>query len=53
MEGYRFGGIKISEDGMIIDGNHRYIAYMIAGIEFEIIRGTSPLAMNRVVSMKS
>lgn len=54
MEGYRFGGIKISEDGMIIDGNHRYIAYMIAGIEFEIIRGTSshcdePRSFNEII----
>jgi len=40
-KGYRFGNIKISDKGLIIDGNHRYIAYKLAEIEFQTIKGTS------------
>lgn len=37
-EGYRFGGIKIDKkERLIIDGNHRYIAYKLANIEMEYI----------------
>lgn len=39
-QGYRFGAIKISEGEMIVDGNHRYVAYKLANIEFEVIEGT-------------
>ncbi|MCX2584260.1 hypothetical protein [Pedobacter sp. MR22-3] len=36
--GYDFGGIKICSDKMIIvEGNHRYIAYLLAEIEIEFI----------------
>lgn len=36
--GYRFGGIKIDKkERLIIDGNHRYIAYKLADIEIEVI----------------
>ncbi len=40
LQGYRFGAIKISNSWLIVDGNHRYIAYKLANIEFEIIAGT-------------
>lgn len=39
--GYRFGGIKVCEKNLVVDGNHRYIAYSLAGIEFDIIPWTS------------
>lgn len=39
--GYRFGSIKISKNGLIIDGNHRYVAYKIADVPIETILGTS------------
>ena len=39
LNNYYFGGIKVDGD-MIVDGNHRYIAYMLANVEFEIIKGT-------------
>lgn len=38
--GHRFGAIKICSDELVIDGNHRYIAYEIAGVELEIIKGS-------------
>jgi hypothetical protein len=38
--GYVFGAIKVSEDAMVVDGNHRYIAYRLANIEFEVIEAT-------------
>lgn len=35
--GTKFGAIKIDlEENLIIDGNHRYIAYKLAGFEYEI-----------------
>lgn len=34
-EGYRFGEICIYNDEVIIDGNHRYIAYRLAGVEID------------------
>lgn len=37
--GHRFGAIKISNNELVIDGNHRYIAYKIAGVKLEIIKG--------------
>ena len=46
LAGYRFGAIKISDDELIIDGNHRYIAYQLAGIEIEIISGTRSFSDN-------
>lgn len=36
--GYRFGGVKFNGD-LIIDGHHRYIAYKLANIEFEELKG--------------
>ena len=42
MMGYRFGGITVCEyKGIVVDGNHRYIAYLLAGVEIEFICGTS------------
>jgi hypothetical protein len=38
--GYRFGPIRVSAGEMIVDGNHRYIAYKLAGIEFDTIEAT-------------
>ncbi len=40
LKGYRFGAVKISDQKLIIDGNHRYIAYKLAGIAFETIKAT-------------
>lgn len=40
LAGYRFGGVKINNSNLIIDGHHRYIAYKLANIEFEEIKGT-------------
>ena len=40
IKGHRFGAIKISDNELIIDGNHRYIAYKLAHVEFQIIEGT-------------
>jgi hypothetical protein len=34
-----FGDIKV-DGNMVVEGNHRFIAYTLAGIEFEIIAGT-------------
>mgnify|MGYP003574883256 CR=1 FL=1 len=40
--GYIFEGVKIChEKGMVVEGNHRFIAYSLAGEDFEIIAGTS------------
>lgn len=38
--GYRFGNITIYNNELIIEGNHRYIAYKMCGIEFDIRKGT-------------
>ncbi|MDM1071086.1 hypothetical protein HX001_01105 [Empedobacter brevis] len=39
--GIDFGGIRIDiTENLIIDGNHRYIAYKLAGFEFTVINGT-------------
>ncbi|MCT4140385.1 hypothetical protein HZP65_06490 [Elizabethkingia anophelis] len=36
--GSKFGGIKIDDENrLIIDGNHRYIAYKLAGFQYEKI----------------
>ncbi|MCQ9640979.1 hypothetical protein MP478_16465 [Chryseobacterium sp. WG14] len=36
--GRHFGGVKVNiEENLIIDGNHRYIAYEMAGFDYEII----------------
>ena len=36
--GSKFGGIKINiENSLIIDGNHRYIAYKMAEFDFDMI----------------
>jgi len=37
--GYDFGAIKVNQNRLIIDGNHRYLAYELAGIDYEIIAG--------------
>lgn len=40
--GYQFGAIKVcKERETIIDGNHRYIAYLLAGVNIDFIPGTS------------
>lgn len=34
--------MKVCQDkGIVVEGNHRFIAYSLAGIEFEVISGTS------------
>jgi hypothetical protein len=38
--GYFFGGIKVSDEEMVVDGNHRYIAYKLANVEFEVVKAT-------------
>lgn len=40
LKGYRFGAIKISNQQLIVDGNHRYIAYKLANVEIEILEAT-------------
>ncbi|WP_370896623.1 hypothetical protein [Chryseobacterium gossypii] len=41
LDGYDFGAIKIDEEyGLIKEGNHRYIAYKMAGYDFKIIPWT-------------
>jgi hypothetical protein len=40
IKGYRFGVIRVSEDKMIVDGNHRYVAYKLAKIGIEIVPAT-------------
>lgn len=38
IQGYYFKGVKVCVNkGIVVDGNHRYIAYLLAEIEFEII----------------
>ncbi|OWP84517.1 hypothetical protein BWK59_04885 [Flavobacterium davisii] len=38
LNNYYFGGVKIDfNENIIIDGNHRFIAYSLAGCEFEKI----------------
>ncbi|MFP5439803.1 MAG: ParB/Srx family N-terminal domain-containing protein [Bacteroidia bacterium] len=32
--GYDFGAIKVNGNRLIIDGNHRYLAYKLAGINY-------------------
>jgi len=40
--GHRFGEIKICRTKcLVVDGNHRYIAYSLAGISIDEIEGTS------------
>lgn len=39
LDNYYFGDVKVDGD-MIVEGNHRYIAYKLAKIQFEIIKGT-------------
>nr|WP_121273479.1 hypothetical protein [Pedobacter schmidteae] len=40
--GHRFGAIKVCHSKcLVVDGNHRYIAYALAGIDIEVIPGTS------------
>lgn len=41
LDGYEFGGIKIDVDKkLIVEGNHRYIAYKLANFDFEKISWT-------------
>lgn len=40
LQSYKFGAIKISNQQLIVDGNHRYIAYELANIEFDILEAT-------------
>lgn len=45
--GYYFGDIKICKyKDMVVEGNHRYISYLLAGIEFGILDGTSSFCDN-------
>lgn len=40
--GYYFGDIKVCKSKeMVVEGNHRYLAYLLVGIEFEVIDWTS------------
>ena len=42
LAGYYFGDIKVCvKNCLVVDGNHRYIAYLLADIEFGIIAWTS------------
>ncbi|MCI0922549.1 hypothetical protein [Sphingobacterium rhinopitheci] len=42
--GYTFGGIKVCRDkNIVVDGNHRYVAYSIAGIRIDVIDATSSI----------
>ena len=41
-QNYYFDHVKVClTKGMVVDGNHRYIAYLIAGIKFDTIPYTS------------
>lgn len=37
--GYRFGSIKINNNELVVDGNHRYIAYKLAGVSIDVVKG--------------
>lgn len=37
--GYDFGPIKVNGNRLIIDGNHRYLAYKLAGISYKTVAG--------------
>jgi hypothetical protein len=40
--GHRFGAITVCETkGIVVDGNHRFIAYSLAGIAVDVKEGTS------------
>jgi len=39
LAGYYFGPIAIDED-LIVNGNHRYIAYRLANVKFEVVKAT-------------
>ena len=40
--GYRFGTITVCQTKcLVVDGNHRFIAYSLAGIDVEVRDGTS------------
>jgi len=52
--GYRFGAIRVSNDELVVDGNHRYIAYKMAGIDFEIVKANrsfsdEPINFNEII----
>lgn len=36
--GYRFDPIKVTSDGIISDGHHRYVCLTILGIEIETVK---------------
>ncbi|WP_230978927.1 hypothetical protein [Flavobacterium supellecticarium] len=38
LAGYRFGSIKVNNDELVTDGNHRYIAYKLAGIAINTVK---------------
>lgn len=41
-QNYYFDDVKVClTKRIIVDGNHRYIAYLIAGIKFDVIKSTS------------
>lgn len=41
LAGYYFGDIKVSaKNCLLVDGNHRYIAYLLAGVEFGVTAWT-------------
>ena len=44
--GKRFDPIKVTSDGIICDGHHRYICLSILGIDIEIIPGGKSLTAN-------
>lgn len=47
--GYYFGDIKVCKSkAIVVEGNHRYLAYLLAGIEFEVIYWTSSYSDNPI-----
>ncbi|UUC44862.1 hypothetical protein [Flavobacterium cerinum] len=38
LAGYRFGSIKVNNGKLVVDGNHRYIAYKLAGIVVDKVK---------------
>ena len=54
LDGYgtKFGPIKIDQKtNLIVDGNHRYIAYKLANFDFETIPGIKIIAIHIILSM--
>ncbi|MDR6734908.1 hypothetical protein [Sphingobacterium sp. 2149] len=39
---YYFKDVKVcSEKGIVVDGNHRYLAYLLAGVSYDVVQWTS------------